>query len=162
MNARMQPSHRARVLHALGVTPWVRRVQPNSVAAGADLPDAAQAADTAAPVACVVVLPHGCSIRELDLRGRALSAAGPSLARAARITARDGQLQSSAPEARAYLVLGEAQAHALGRALSTDAMGRAQIVLADEPRLLLTDAEAKRRLWSALRNVRRALAAGAD
>jgi hypothetical protein len=41
-------------------------------------------------------------------------------------------------------------------------MARAQIVLADEPRLLLTDAQAKRRLWSALRNVRRALAAGAD
>jgi hypothetical protein len=36
---------------------------------------------------------------------------------------------------------------------------RAQIVLADEPALVLTSAGAKRRLWNALRSVRRALAA---
>ena len=162
MSARAQPAHRARVLHALGVTPWVRRAAPASMAAAVDLPGPAQEAGAAAPVACVVVLPHGCSVRELDLLGRALSAAGPSLARAARLTAREGQLPSPVPEARAYLVLGEAQAHALGRALSAGAMERAQIVLADEPRLLLGHADAKRRLWSALRNVRRALAAGTD
>ncbi|WP_449422846.1 hypothetical protein [Rhodanobacter lindaniclasticus] len=36
-------------------------------------------------------------------------------------------------------------------------MSRALIVLADEPGLLLADAAAKRRLWTALRSVRRAL-----
>jgi hypothetical protein len=38
-------------------------------------------------------------------------------------------------------------------------MHQAQIVLADEPALVLTSADAKRRLWNALRSVRRALAA---
>jgi len=38
-------------------------------------------------------------------------------------------------------------------------MYRAQIVLADEPALVLTRADAKRRLWSALRTLRRGLAA---
>jgi hypothetical protein len=38
-------------------------------------------------------------------------------------------------------------------------MHQAVIVLADEPSLVLTSAGAKRRLWSALRSVRRALAA---
>jgi hypothetical protein len=37
-------------------------------------------------------------------------------------------------------------------------MNRAQIVLADEPALVLGRADAKRRLWNALRSVRRALA----
>jgi len=63
------------------------------------------------------------------------------------------------PEAQAYLVFGEAQAHALGRALPAAVMHQAQIVLADEPALVLTSADAKRRLWNALRSVRRALAA---
>ncbi len=54
---------------------------------------------------------------------------------------------------------GEAQAHALGRALPSMVMHRAQIVLADEPALVLGSAAAKRRLWNALRRVRRALAA---
>jgi ABC-type lipoprotein export system ATPase subunit len=42
--------------------------------------------------------------------------------------------------------------------LSAEAMHRAQIVLADEPASVLTSAAAKRRLWNALRNVRRTLA----
>jgi hypothetical protein len=81
------------------------------------------------------------------------------LARAARVTVKDGQLAGDVPEARAYLVFGEAQAHALGRTLPPAVMHRAQIVLADEPALVLTRADAKRRLWSALRTLRRGLAA---
>ena len=150
-------SHRDRVLRALGVTPWVLR-------APADLPTdiATPAQPIAGPdggPACVVVLPEGCSTRELDLLGRALNACGATLARAARVTVRGGQLAADVPEARAYLVFGEAQAHALGRTLPAAAMHRAQIVLADELALVLTSAGAKRRLWSALRSVRRALAA---
>lgn len=149
-------SHRDRVLRALGVTPWVRRAAaaaPTTIA-GLIQP----AADPAGDVDCVVVLPEGCSTRELDLLGRALNACGASLARAARVAVRGGQLVGDVPEARAYLVFGEAQAHALGRTLPAAAMHQAQIVLADEPALVLTNAGAKRRLWSALRSLRRALA----
>jgi hypothetical protein len=145
-------SHRDRVLRALGVTPWVRRVP-------ADIAEPAPpATDPDEGVACVVVLPEGCSTRELDLLGRALNACGATLARAARVTVRGGQLAAGVPEARAYLVFGEAQAHALGRTLPAAAMHQAQIVLADEPALVLTSAGAKRRLWSALRSLRRTLA----
>lgn len=148
--------HRARVLRALGVTPWQRRAAPAAVTAGE--PECATA-DMAANVACVVVLPQDCSARELDLVGRALNACGAALARAARVTVSGGQLAAGVPEAQAYLVFGEAQAHALGRALPAAVMHQAQIVLADEPALVLTSADAKRRLWNALRSVRRALAA---
>lgn len=146
-------NHRARVLRALGVTPWIRREAP--LAAGQPQPQRAVSASDG--VDCVVVLPHGCSTRELDLLGRALAACGAALARAARVTVSDGGLVA-VPEAAAYLVLGEAQAHALGRELPAGVMQRALIVLADEPALLLTRADAKRRLWSALRSLRRALA----
>ncbi|MFC5435776.1 hypothetical protein ACFPME_04360 [Rhodanobacter umsongensis] len=149
-------SHRDRVLRALGVTPWVRRV-PAGLPADIAKP-APPAAGSASQVACVVVLPDGCSTRELDLLGRALNACGAALARAARVTVHGGQLAANVPEARAYLVFGEAQAHALGRTLPAAAMHQAQIVLADEPALVLTSADAKRRLWSALRSLRRALA----
>lgn len=152
MNA-VSASHRSRVLRVLGVTPWVRRAgaatMPEVVA---DVPLAAGAGH------CVMVLPQGCSTRELDLLGRALNACGAMLARAARITVSDGQLGGNVPVARAYLVFGEAQAHALGRALPAAAMNQAQIVLADEPAQVLTSASAKRRLWNALRSLRRALA----
>lgn len=149
--------HRERVLHALGVTPWVRRATPD-LPAGVAESNPLMAADTASGAVCVVVLPEGCSTRELDLLGRALNACGATLARAARVTVSDGQLAADVPEAGAYLVFGEAQAHALGRRLPAAAMHRAQIVLADEPALVLTSAAAKRRLWSALRSLRRALA----
>lgn len=148
--------HRARVLRALGVMPWQRRTAP-AVAATAAEPE--YPASAATGTACVVVLPQGCSARELDLIGRALSACGAALARAARVTAEHGRLAAGVPEARAYLVFGEAQAHALGRALPAAVMHQAQIVLADEPALVLTSAGAKRRLWNALRSVRRTLAA---
>lgn len=149
--------HRSRVLRALGVTPWVQRA-PSGASAAAAAP-VQMAADLAAGVACVVVLPDGCSTRELDLLGRVLNACGATMARAARIRVTSGELTGEVPEARAYLVFGDAQAHALGRRLSAEAMRRAQIVLADELSMVLAGGVAKRRLWSALRNLRRALAA---
>jgi hypothetical protein len=152
-------SQRARVLRALGVVPWMRRMAPElpaSRAVSAQLTNTVT--DASAGVACVVVIPEACSTRELDLLGRALNACGATLARAARVTVSGGQLAADVPAARAYLVFGEAQAHALGRSLPAAVMHRAQIVLADEPALVLTSAAAKRRLWSALRSLRRALA----
>lgn len=149
-----QADHRGRVLRALGVTPWVRRDVPL-----AEPTAAVVVAEPDGPVTCVVVLPDGCDARQLDLVGRALTACGAALARAARLVVRDGQLAPPVPEAQAYLVFGEAQAHALGRVLPATVMHRAQIVLVDEPSLVLRSAEAKRRLWNALRSVRRVLAA---
>lgn len=145
------PAHRVRVLQALGLTPWVRRVAP-----AAPVP-ALEPAPQGADAVCVVVLPEHCSTRELDLLGRALSAAGAWLARAARVRVQGGQLAADIPAARAYLVFGEEQAHALGRVLPVAVMNRALIVLADEPDAVLGSAAAKRRLWSALRSLRRAL-----
>jgi len=156
-------SHRERVLRALDVTPWVRRASANRpVAVAQPEPASGIVAGTGAGADCVVILPAGCSTRELDLLGRALNTGGARLARAARITVSDGQLVANVPEARAYLVFGEAQAHALGRKLPAATLHRAQIVLADEPALVLTRADAKRRLWSALRSLRRALATAGD
>lgn len=149
-------AHRARVLRALGVTPWVRRTAQDSVTV--DAPTVA--APDAGPVlgACVVVLPAGCSTRELDFLGRALNAYGTLLARAARVTLQHGEL-ARVPEVRAYLAFGQAQAQALGRSLPATALQQAQIILADELAATLTDAKAKRRLWTALRSLRRTLAA---
>jgi hypothetical protein len=158
MSASVHPHdpHRARLLRALGVTPWVRR-QPFA----AEVPVAAQANQSdAAPGDSVVLLPAGCPVALLDLLGRAFSAYGPSLARAARIEmGADGQL-GHVPEARAYLVFGQAQAHALGRVLPAAVLNRAQIVLADEPHAIHVSGDGKRRLWNALRSLRRALATG--
>lgn len=146
-------SHRERVLRALGVTPWVRRAAtPAALVMPAD-----DVAATLVAGDCVVVLPARCSPRELDLVGRALMACGPALARAPRIEVTDGQLPA-APSARAYLVFGEAQAHALGRELPAGVLSRAHIVLADEPASVLASGAGKRRLWNALRSLRRALA----
>jgi hypothetical protein len=147
------PAHRTRVLRALGVIPWRQRVVaavPEPVA-----PEAV--ADPLAHAAVVVVLPPGCAVRELDLLGRALYAFGPHLARAARIEASDTM---QVPHAKAYLVFGQAQAQTLGRALPANVVRDALIVLADAPMEVLSQAAAKRRLWQALRSVRRALAAG--
>lgn len=147
---------RTRVLRALGVTPWVQRATTDATVLDA----AARAVpDLAAGVACVVILPEGCSTRELDLLGRILNACGATMARAARVSVAGGQLVGEMPQARAYLAFGDAQAHALGRRLSAEAMKRAQIMLADELPLVLVGGPAKRRLWSALRTLRRALAA---
>lgn len=147
------PVHRTRVLRALGVVPWRQR----AVAAVTEPVAPVSAAEQPVYAAAVVVLPQGCAVRELDLLGRALCAFGPYLARAARIEASDAM---QVPHAQAYLVFGQAQAHTLGRALPADVMRDAHIVLADAPAEVLGQAAAKRRLWQALRTMRRALAAG--
>ena len=113
----------------------------------------------AANADCVVLLPAACGTRELDLLGRALNCAGAALARAARVRVQPGEAEIAAPQARAYLACGEAQAHALGRSLPMQVTAQAQIVLVDEPARLLGDAAAKRRLWIALRTLRRNLVA---
>jgi len=69
---------------------------------------------------------------------------------------------SAVPPVRAYLVFGQAQAHALGRELPAAVMNQAQIVLADEPSQVLANGGGKRRLWTALRQLRRALAVSGD
>jgi hypothetical protein len=156
MNGPATPvARRLQVLRALGITPWVRRHAPGDAAV-----PATESQDAPAAVACVVVVPAGCSTRELDLLGRALSTAGAVLARAARLTVSGGQLTGDVPAARAYLVFGEAQAHALGRALPAAVMHQAQIVLADIPSQVLIHGDAKRRLWSAMRSLRRSLGGG--
>lgn len=154
--SRGSDARRARMLRALGVTPWVRRVSPGSLDAACAEPVAASTGIT--PVPCVVVLPDGCGARELDLLGRALAALGPGVARAGRILVRDGQPTAAIPPVRAYLVFGQAQAHALGRELPAAVMNQAQIVLADDPQQVLASGAGKRRLWTALRQLRRALA----
>ncbi|HET8764550.1 MAG TPA: hypothetical protein VFM52_04965 [Rhodanobacter sp.] len=146
--------HRSEVLRALGITSWRLR-QP---AAGTPAPPGDVAGDT---TRCVVLLPAVVGTRELDLLGRALTAAGAALARAARIRVpADADAEVAVPQAAAYLACGEAQAHAIGRSLPAQATAAAQIVLVDPPDRLLRDAGAKRRLWIALRTLRRALAAG--
>jgi hypothetical protein len=150
------PAHRTRLLRALGVVAWRRR----AVAAAPQPVATAPLADPISSSDVVIVLPPGCAVRELDLLGRALYAFGPQLARAARVEASDGETLQ-VPHARAYLVFGQAQAHTLGRALSAEVMRDAHIVLADAPAEVLGQAAAKRRLWQALRSVRRALSAGA-
>ncbi|HUB91733.1 MAG TPA: hypothetical protein VMA74_18585 [Dyella sp.] len=156
MNAAVaSPVHRARVLRALGVVAWRRRAA--SAPAAAAVPSV-EPSSLPAKASVVVVLPPGCAVRELDLLGRALSAFGAQLARAPRIEAADGDAMQ-VPHVPAYLVFGQAQAHALGRALPAQVMRDAHIVLADTPADILTQASAKRRLWQALRSLRRALVA---
>jgi len=149
------PVHRARLLRALGVVAWRRRAA--STPAAAPVPTV-EPSSLPANANVVVVLPPGCAVRELDLLGRALSAFGAQLARAPRIEAADGDAMQ-VPHAPAYLVFGQSQAHALGRALPAQVMRDAHIVLADMPADILMQASAKRRLWQALRSLRRALAA---
>lgn len=149
-------SRRHAVLHALGITPWVLR-EPSSGEAVA--PDAAAATQAVGVASCVVLIPAGSDTRAMDLLGRALNAAGAELARAGRISVAEGNVSAPVPHAPVYLVLGQAQAHALGRELPGAVMSQAHIAMADEPGQLLVAAESKRRLWTALRQVRRALAA---
>ena len=155
MNAPAAATHRARVLRALGLTSWQRRsVAADSAVVAMD--DEAMQATVNAD--CVVLLPATCGTRELDLLGRALNSAGAALARAGRVRVQPNEAEVDVPQARAYLACGEAQAHALGRSLPMQVTAQAQIVLADEPARLLGDAAAKRRLWIALRTLRRSLA----
>lgn len=152
-------THRARVLRALGVTPWVRRSVSASRVEATDLAESVEAIGS--DRRCVVVLAPDASARERSLLDRALGSAGPALAQAARVAVREGQLVD-VPPAEAYLVFGEAQAHALGRALAADVLQRAHIVLVDPLPALLSEPAAKRRLWVALRGLRRTLAVVAD
>jgi len=145
-------AHRARVLRALGVVAWRKRESAAASSVAQVLPP-----EPSASAGVVVLLPSGCAVRELDLLGRALSAFGPLLARAPRIEARDDE-SMQIPHAPAYLVFGQAQAHALGRALPAQVMRGAHIVLADTPAEILRQSSSKRRLWQALRTLRRALA----
>ncbi|PWK84711.1 hypothetical protein [Fulvimonas soli] len=149
------PARRARVLRALGLTPWTLRLPASAEATPAGAPSPA---DAIAAARCALLLPGGCAARELDLLGRALLAAGAELARAPRIMVVDGRPAGALPELPAYLVFGPAQAQALGRELPAAALNAAQIVLVDEPAQLLAGAAGKRRLWTALRQLRRALA----
>jgi hypothetical protein len=153
----MLDARRHEVLHALGITPWVRRVRDELVDAG--LPAAVDGVSAEAPAArCIVVLPAQLPPRAMDLLGRALHSAGAEVARAGRITVADGQPSVAVPHAPVYLVFGQAQAHALGRELPAAVMSAAHIALVDEPTALFGGAEGKRRLWAALRQLRRALA----
>lgn len=164
MNVLQRPSvsaaHRARVLRALGVTPWVQRSAAS--AAQDPTPEVRDRVDDAPASAqhCVLVLAQESGARELDLLDRALAPCGPALAHAPRVVVRDGQL-AGVPAADAYLVFGEAQAHALGRTLAAEVLQRAQIVLVDTLATVLTEPAAKRRLWMALRRLRRASDNGA-
>lgn len=153
MSAAVATGRRQHVLRALGITPWVQR-QPGGAAAPAAASNA-----TAPSGRCVVLIPAGSDTRAMDLLGRALNACGVELARAGRISVSDGQLGAPVPHAPVYLAFGQAQAHALGRELPAAVMSQAHIALVDEPAQLLTSADSKRRLWAALRQVRRALAA---
>ena len=152
----MHADRRHRVLQAMGISPWVRR---RSAAGGPDAAPVESSAAIEAPAArCIVVLPAQLSPRTMDLLGRALHAAGAGIARAGRILVADGKPQSPVPHAPAYLVFGQAQAHALGRELPAPVMGRAHIALVESPETILAGAEGKRCLWAALRQLRRALA----
>ncbi|MBU6249410.1 MAG: hypothetical protein KGN77_16875 [Xanthomonadaceae bacterium] len=141
----------------MGISPWVRRHPSTGVPAEA--PVGSPAAVEAPAARCIVVLPAQLPPRTLDLLGRAFHAAGAGIARAGRILVADGKPQSPVPHAPAYLIFGQAQAHALGRELPAPVMDRAHIALVESPETIITGAEGKRRLWAALRQLRRALAA---
>jgi DNA polymerase III psi subunit len=147
---------RERLLRVMGVTPW--RLRVGDVAPANDIQPANEAG-VGEHVGCVVVLPAGSSARELDLLGKALRAFGPVTGRAARLEVGERGL-GQVPVAAAYLVFGDAQAHALGRDLSAAALSAAQIVLVDPPSAILADPAAKRRLWNGLRALGRAFVTG--
>jgi len=147
---------RERLLRVMGVTPWRLRVGD---AAPVGNIQSANEAGVGEHVGCVVILPGGSSARELELLGKALRAFGPVTGRAARLEVGERGL-GQVPVAAAYLVFGDAQAHALGRDLSAAALSAAQIVLVDPPSAVLADPAAKRRLWNGLRALGRALVTG--
>ena len=166
MSARLSPSvdacHRVRVLRALGIVTWTRRLP---ACTGGDAVEGDSAAGpSVAPgghITCAVVLAADCSSRALDLLGRALNAGGPIVARAGRIHLRNGQL-SAVPAAATFLVFGTVQAEALRRTIPVEASCHTQVVVVDELESVLTDAGAKRRLWMALRGLRAKLAPASD
>jgi hypothetical protein len=146
---------RERLLRVMGVTPWRLRTRPGHTAGE---PANQAFAAIAADAGCVVIVPAGSTGRELDLIARALHGFGATFARAARLEVRDGAI-GDVPVAGIYLAFGEAQARALGRELPAPVLAAAHIVLVDEPSRVLAEAVAKRRLWNALRTLRRAMLA---
>lgn len=152
MPAPVIASHRRRLLHAMGVTPYALRVR-----AGGDEPVVAEhaaATGGAEEVGCVLMLPGGYDRRQLAVLEQAMRSLGAGFAPAVHVTVVDGQPSGPVPAASAYLAFGEAQAHALGRNLSAEVMAAADVVLLDQPQTLL-QADGKRRLWQALGGVRR-------
>ena len=149
-------ARRERLLRVMGVTPW--RLRVGDVAPADDIQPSNEAG-LGEHVGSVVILPAGSSARELELLGKALRAFGPVTGRAARLEVGERGL-GQVPVAAAYLVFGEAQAHALGRDLSAAALSAAQIVLVDPPSAVLADPAAKRRLWNGLRALGRAFVTG--
>ena len=152
----MRDARRQQVLQAMGITSWVRRVREP----GAPVEELTLDAPVFEPpvARCIVVLPAQLPPRIMDVLGRALQTAGAGIARAGRVLVADGQPQAPVPHAPAYLVFGQAQAHALGRELPAAVMSQAHIALVDAPEALFAGAQGKRRLWAALRQLRRALA----
>ncbi len=80
-------------------------------------------------------------------------ALGDAFAHAPRVWLGDAGLQPSPPAAQVYLAFGDAQARALGHALTLAEIREAEVVLLDPPDSL-HEAAAKQRLWQALRPVR--------
>lgn len=136
-------SQRLRRLLGMGVRPWVLRELP----ARAKTP------------ACVVivsatVLADG---QQREWIERALACLGLPDSALMFTSVRDGRLTAGLTSAQAYLVLGKAQAQALGADLSAEQRERACIVLVDEPAQLRSTAASKRELWAALKTLRRAI-----
>lgn len=152
-------AHRARVLRALGVS--ALRLRTGSADLAASQPGVIpEAASLPGALACVAVLPDGMAPRSMDVLGRALQAFGAHFARAPRIKVSHGEPTQAMPLAHVYVILGQAQAQALGRVLSAAQLQVAQVLLVDAPdRLHL--ASGKRQLWQVLKRARRTLAAAA-
>ncbi|KGI78736.1 hypothetical protein [Oleiagrimonas soli] len=161
----MATASRHERLRALGVTPYRLRA-PRGVEAVPAEPSIIEAAvaPTATPraagatVPCVLLLPAGCPPRTLDLIGRSMHAFGADFARAPRFSVSTEGVLDTPPTARAYLAFGDAQARALGHVLDADVMHAAEIVLLDLPEALHAGAS-KRRLWLALKALRRRMRA---
>ena len=150
---------RARVLRALGVTPY--RLRTHATDGTSSLPDDIPLpADAPGAVALVTLLPAQAAARELDLVGHALKGFGAHFARAPRIRIASGEPAQTIPVAHVYLVFGRDQAQALGRVLPAAQVDAAQVLLLDAPDQLL-HASGKRQLWQALKRARRALLAAA-
>lgn len=147
--------HRQRILRALGVVPCVLRERADAAHAVAPADVVSPVADAATGAArCVLVLPAGCPHRADAILERAAASFGPLCRPLARVEVADDQPAGPVPEAAVYLAFGEAQAHALGRALPAAVMAQADVVLLDLPQTLL-QAGGKRRLWQALGRLRR-------
>lgn len=152
MNASMPHAadHRQRILQALGVMPLALRRRQ---AATAEPPEN-RIMGAVGSTPCVLVMPEGGNERQQRLVTRAMQALGGGFARAPRVVVKAGELDEPVPPASAYLAFGDAQARALGRSLPTAVMAAAEVLLLDEPHILL-EAAGKRRLWQAVGGLRR-------